>query len=152
MQQAKELSAVCADLLFKYGDFPGADEIMERIQKEIKATKPYLFDEGESPALAEMQAQIQKLTALNTELVQKMAISELKHKGYSEKRDIDAFRADTERMNVTITALTKILLTPAQQTQLEHEVQQAGRQHAFNMIEQINQADLAPKPEAESVQ
>ena len=152
LQQAKELSSVCADLLFKYGDFPGADEIMERIQKEIKATKPYLFGEGPSPAVQEMNAQIQKLTGLNSELVQKLAIQELKHKGYAEKRDIDAYNADTKRMEATITALTKILMTPAQQLQLQHEVEQAGRQHAFNLIEQINEADLTPKPETDSVQ
>jgi hypothetical protein len=28
----------CADLLFRYGDFPGSDKIADRLQKEIKAT------------------------------------------------------------------------------------------------------------------
>jgi portal protein len=147
LTQAKELTAVCGDLLFKYGDFQGADEIMERIQKEIKATKPYLFGEGPPPDIAALNEQIQKLTGLNTELVQKLAINEIKHKGYTEKRDVDAFNADTNRMKATIEALTKILLTPAQKEQLEHEIAQDGRQHVYTLIEQANQASLEPEPE-----
>lgn len=148
LQQAKELTAVCGDLLFKYGDFPGADEIMERIQKEIKATKPYLFDEGADPSVQALNQQIQKLTGLNTELVQKLSIMEIKHKGYEEKRDIDAANADTNRLKVVVEALTKMVLTPAQRAQLDHEVLQASHQHVYNLVEQANQAALTPEPES----
>lgn len=149
LQQAKELTAVCGDLLFKYGDFPGADEIMERIQKEIKATKPYLFGDEPDPSTQAMTQQIQKLTALNTELVQKMSIMEIKHKGYEEKRDIDAQNADTNRLKVTVEALTKILLTPAQREQMEHEIVKGSHQHVYNLVEQANQAALEPDQQTE---
>lgn len=152
LTQAKELTSVCADLLFKNGDFPGAEELAERIQKEIKATKPYLFGEGADPSTQALTAQVQKLTALNTELMQKLAIDQLKHKGYAEKRDVDSFNADTNRMKVTIEALTKIMLSPADQERLKHDVEQGLRQHVYNMVEQTNAADLQPKPETEEVQ
>jgi hypothetical protein len=147
LTQSKELMAVFGDLYFKNSDWPGAEEIFERMQKEIKATKPYLFGDGPDPSMMALTQQVQKLTALNTELVQKMTISEIKHKGYEEKRDIDASRADTERMKATIEAMTKIMLTPAQREQLDHEIVKMGHQHVYNLIEQTNQAALEPEPE-----
>lgn len=152
LTQAKELTGVCGDLLFKYSDFEGAEDVFERLQKEIKATKPYLFDEGADPSTMALNQQIAKLTALNTELMQKLAIQELKHKGYTEKRDIDAQNADTNRLKVTVEALSKILLTPAQREQMEHEIVKASHQHVYNLIESANEADLQPKPETESVE
>lgn len=152
LQQSKELSSVCADLLFFYGDFPGADEVRARIEKEIKATKPYLFDLGETPSVQAMNQKIAELGGLNAELMQKLAAEQLKHKGYQEKRDIDAFNAETNRMKATIEALSKILLTPAQREMLDHEVAQSGRGHVFNLIEAANAAELAPKPETEGVE
>src|ERR1700732_3151220 len=151
LTQAKELTAVCADLLFKNGDFPGAEELAERIQKEIKATKPYLFGDGPDPSTAALTAQVQKLTALNTELMQKLAVDQIKHKGYAEKRDVDAFNADTNRTKVTLEALIKIMMTPAQKALLEQEIAQGSRQTIYNLVEQTIQADLQPEPETESV-
>lgn len=152
LTQAKELGAVCADLLFKYGDFPGAEEIQERIQKEIKATKPYLFGEGPDPSVAAMNQKISDLSALNTELVQKMTIMEIKHTGYQEKRDIQAYDSDTKRLDVIVKAMADMLLTPAQQQRLQHEVEQGGRQHVFNLIEQANEAALNPAAQSESAE
>jgi hypothetical protein len=150
LSQAKELTAVCGDLLFQYGDFPGADDIRERIQKEIKATKPYLFGDGPPPDVMALNQQVQKLTALNTELMQKLAVNELRHKGYTEKRDIDAQNADTNRLKITVEALTKIMLTPAQREQLTHEVEQGARQHVYNLVERANQAEVTPSAESEN--
>ena len=152
LTQAKELTGVCGDLLFKYSDFEGADDVFERLQKEIKATKPYLFDESADPSIMALNQQIAKLTGLNTELMQKLAIQELKHKGYTEKRDVDAFNADTNRLKVTIEAMTKIMMTPAQREQLDHEITKGAHQHVYNLIEQANQSDLESQQEPESVE
>jgi hypothetical protein len=151
MTQAEQLMGVVGDLYFKNSDWPAAEEVAERLQREIKATKPYLFGDAPDPSTQALTQQVQKLTALNGELVQKLAINELKHKGYTEKRDVDAFNADTNRLKITIEALTKILLTPAQREQLDHEITKGTHQHVYNLIEQANQADLEPEPETESV-
>lgn len=97
LQQNAELAGIIGDLLFKNGDFPGADEIMERMKKEIAATKPYLFNDDD-PALMGLQQKLQQLTALNGELVQKVAEMQLKLKGREEKRDIDLYNAETQRV------------------------------------------------------
>ena len=142
IQQNKELSAVCADLLFKYGDFPGADELMERLQKEIKANKPYLFDDNIEPRIIQLQEQNKRLVAINAELINKVAESSVKIRGRDEKRDIDAYNAETNRMKAQIEALTKMLLTPQQQAQMQHEIEAMGQQHVYDMIKQANMANV----------
>jgi Phage P22-like portal protein len=152
MTQATELMGVVGDLYFENSDWPAAQDVAERLRKEIKATKPYLFGDAPDPSLQALTVQNQKLTALNTELIEKMAIQELKHKGYQEKRDVDAYNADTNRMKAAIELMSKILLTPADQARLQHELTAGAHQHIYNLIEQANQADLQPEPQTESMQ
>jgi hypothetical protein len=142
LAQNKELAACCADLLFKYGDFPGADELQERLKKEIKATKPYLFDQRIDPQVQALQQQGQRLVALNSELMTKLADANLRQRGREEKRDIEAYNADTNRMRAQIEYLTKVMLTPAQQAQMQHDVEQQSSQHVFNLIEAANQGNI----------
>jgi hypothetical protein len=147
LEKNMELTAVIGDLAFKNGDFAGAQEISERMQKEIKATKPYLFDDNAEPQLKAMQQQIQKLTVLNGDLVTKLADEKLKVRGRDEKRDIDAFKADTERMKVQIEALLEKVLSPAEQAKMQHEIMMRNHDHVYTMIEQTNQAELASEKE-----
>lgn len=149
LEKNMALVAVIGDLLFKNGDFAGSDEIAGRLQKEIKATKPYLFDDKAEPQLMAMQQQNQRLTALNTELMNKLADEKLKSKGYSEKRDIQAFDSETKRMQATIDALAKMVLTPAQQAQMQHELGLQTHDHIFGMIRESNQENI-DKEDAEA--
>jgi len=143
MQQNTEMVAVAGDLLFKYGDFPGAEAIMDRLQKEIKANKPYLFDDNLEPQMVALQEQSKRLIALNSELMSKLAEANLKIRGRDEKRDIEAYNAETSRIKATVEALSKILLTPQQRAQMEHEITAATHQHVFSVIEEANKANIA---------
>ncbi len=143
LQQNMQLTGVIGDLLFKYGDFPGADKIMERLQKEIKATKPYLFDETAEPQMQALQQQMQRLTALNAELIQKLAVKDLALKGKDERRDIEASNAETKRLQVMVEALAKIALTPADRERMEHEIALRSHDATLNMIVQANQAEIS---------
>jgi hypothetical protein len=139
LQSSKELVAVVGDLLFKFGDFEGADELMERLQKEIKANKPYLFDEGPDPAMQAAQQQIAQLTAEATDLMTKLAEEKLRVRGRDERRDIEAFKAETQRIGEWIKLLASIVTTPAQRAQFEHELSLATHDHVFSMIQQANE-------------
>lgn len=98
-QANKELAASAADVLFKYGDFPGAEELMQRLQKEIKANKPYLFDDdAPEPAMLALKQVNEKLTKLNTELMEKLAANQLKLKGKEEQKAVNAYDAETKRI------------------------------------------------------
>src|SRR5579864_1603229 len=134
----KELAAIGMDLLLKAGDFPGADELSERYLKEIKAQKPYLFDQNLDPAMTALQQQNQRLVALNAEMMTKLADMNLKLRGRDERRDIEAHKADTDRMKVQLEFLLKTMLTPVQKAQMEHELEQGLHQHVFDMIQQAN--------------
>jgi Phage P22-like portal protein len=140
----KELGGVVGDLLFKYMDVPGAEEVRERLEREIKATKPYLFGDAPDPQITVLQQQIAQLTKLNGELVGKLADAKLTSRGKDELRDIESFKAETGRMEATIRALKDLLLTPQQRAQMDHELEVMGHQHIFNSIEQVNDAALQP--------
>jgi hypothetical protein len=121
---------------------------MERLQKEIKAMKPYLFDNGKDPQTAEAQQQLQRLTALNTELMQKLAMKDIALKGKDEKRDIEASNAETNRLKVMIEALARLTLTPQQKAQMEHEIGMQSHDHIAGMISDTNQNELDMQKDA----
>lgn len=142
LQNNKELAAVCADLLFKYGDFPGADKLMERLQKEIKATKPYLFDDAPEPALLQAQEQLKRLTALNSELMVKLADMKLAIRGRDEKRDVDVYNAETKRLKDQLDYLTKALLSPKDRAMMEHEIESKFHDASLKTITDANAGDI----------
>ena len=143
LQQNMALAGVIGDLIFQYGDFPGADKIRERLEKEIKATKPYLFDDGKEPGLMAAQQQLQRLTALNGELMQKLALKEIRLKGKEELRDIEASNAETKRLQVLVEAMAKIVLTPADRERMEHELVSNAHQASLDMIVQANAPEVS---------
>jgi hypothetical protein len=145
MRSNNEIAGACSDLLFRYGDFPGSDKIAERLQKEIKATKPYLFDEDAAPQLVQLKALNAKLTAINTELLTKLADKDLKIRGRDERHNIEAFDSDTKRMEAQIRLLINLALSPQQKAQMEHELEVQGRQHIYDSVQQMNDAALNPK-------
>lgn len=158
--QNQELTAIMGDLALKNGDFAGAQEMADRVKKWIKHTSPWLFEDGQDPTLAAMQAQIVEGQKLNGELITKLADLNLKLRGRDEKRDIDAFKAETDRigvqneiMKVQIEAIMEAVLTPAQrakmqhdlmsrQTELQHELLSQKNEHVFQMIKQANELNV----------
>lgn len=143
LQQNSELAASCADLLFKYGDFPGSEDLMERLQKEIKANKPYLFDDkAPTPQVAHLTQQNQRLQGIAIELQQKLAMKELALKGKDEMRDIDASKAESDRLRAITEAVSKLSLTPQQRAQLDHEILMASHNASLDMITNANSSEL----------
>ena len=68
-------------------------------------------------------------------------------KGKDEMRDIDAFKADTDRMKVEIEAIVEHVISEREKARLEHDLTMRSHDHVYTMIEQTNQADLASKKE-----
>lgn len=147
LEKNMELTAVIGDLAFKNGDFAGAQEIAERLQREIKATKPYLFDENADPQMTAMQQQMQKLTVLNADLMTKLADEKLKVRGRDERNDIKAFDAETNRMKVEIEAIVERVLHEREQSKMQHELTMQANQHVFDTIQQANQANIDAEAE-----
>ena len=97
------------------------------------------------PQTAALQQQVQRLTALATELQTKLAMKELALKGKDEKRDIEAANAETNRTKVMVEAMARLMLTPQQRAQLEHEIVLASHSAHLEMITAANAAELAPQ-------
>jgi Phage P22-like portal protein len=150
LEKNQELVAVMGDLLIKYGDFPGAEDMAERLKKEIKATKPYLFDENVDPQVTALQQQNQRLTALNSELMTKLADEKLKVRGRDERNDIKAYAEETARMKVQIEAIMEKVLSPSEIAKMQHDITLRAHDHVYTMIQQANQGDIdaqnAPEP------
>lgn len=142
LQQNMQLAATIGDLIFRFGDFPGADKIADRLEKEIKQQKPWLFSEDPNPQLAAAQEQMQRLAALNAELLQKLALKEIALKGKDERRDVEASNAETKRLAVMVDFLAKTMLTPAMRAQMEHDIMSRSHDAAMSMVESANAAGL----------
>jgi hypothetical protein len=142
LEKNMALVAVIGDLLMKNGDFPEAEEMAERLKKEIKATKPYLFDDNQEPQVLAMQQQNQRLTALNSELMTKLADEKLKVRGRDERNDIKSFDAETARMKVIIEAIVERVVDEREKMKMGHELTVQANQHIFDTIQQANQGDI----------
>lgn len=141
--KAPDLMNEIGDLMFQSADFPLADKISERFMRKIKQTMPWLLDDNATnPAVAGLQKELQDKTGMVAELMQKIAEMKLTLKGKDEKRDIDGFRADTERMKVQIEALLERVLSPAEQAKMQHDITMRAHDHVYAMVEQTNAATL----------
>lgn len=96
---APDLINEIGDLMFRSADFPLADKIAERLMRKIKAEKPFLFDdEAPTPQMQALQQEVQALSKEVEQLLQTLAENRLKLVGKEQKRDIEAFRAESQRV------------------------------------------------------
>ena len=101
LQGNPQLWAVAGDLFVKNMDWPGAQEMAERLRKTID---PKILEDQDDPALQAanqqmeaMQQQIQQLTTMLQQVGQSMEAQELRIKEYD---------AETKRLNVMSTSMT----------------------------------------------
>jgi hypothetical protein len=97
LTQAPQLLDKIGDLLFKVADFPLADEIADRLKPGLPAPA--------QKAIAGLQEQLTKKNALLGETMQALSEKELALKGKDQMRDIDAYKAETDRMKALATML-----------------------------------------------
>jgi lipopolysaccharide biosynthesis regulator YciM len=96
LAQNKELVQIAGDLLFKYADFPGADEIAERLKR---AVPPNILGVGPSQQEQQMQAQNTQLQNAVAQLHQQLQIAESKVKQGADDSQIKIYDAETRRMS-----------------------------------------------------
>lgn len=97
MTQAPETTALIGDILFKNADFPGAEEAAQRLERMVPAQA-----KGQGPSQAEQQLsqELQKVQGVNTTLMSELAKMKLQLTGKQEMRDIDSYKAESERLGV----------------------------------------------------
>jgi hypothetical protein len=131
--------SVIGDLYFRSADFEMADEAADRIKRMIPA---HILGEGPTDAEQKLTGQVQQLTAMNTELTQKIAEEKLRTRTREEKRDIDGYNAITKR----IETLAKMIATPKDADMLWHDM--LREEHAAS-LQNIYQGSDDQPPTAE---
>lgn len=103
--QNQELVTQIGDIMFKYADFPGADEIGERLRRLVPSN---VLGEGPSPDLQAAIAANEELKKLITELTEKLAKQELQLTDKSKHGEIEKFRAESDRLKQVDNALDHV--------------------------------------------
>lgn len=105
-----ELINDIGDLMFQSADFHLADKIAERIKRKIKGTQPWLLDDDQAtPAMQKIQQELEQATQTISELLEKLADSQGKLKSKDQKRDIEAYRAESDRFAKEANTITDLL-------------------------------------------
>ena len=143
LQGNPELWAVAGDLFVKHMDWPGAEEMSDRIKKTIK---PELLADEDDPALAAAQKQIQQmggeldqLHKMLQNVNQSLEAKTLQNEHF--KADISAFEAETKRL----TAIAGASVTPQTAT-VNPEMDEVLKQYVREIL-----AKPAPDTEEDAV-
>lgn len=115
-QSAPQLWQLCGDLIVRHMDWPGAEEIAERL---AKAVPPQVAGDAPPPEMQQIMADFQQL---------QQAYAELQQSYEAKKIEIDAYNAETNRLKVTMPVATQITPQAVQQIVLQTLQQIAGSQ------------------------
>lgn len=96
---APDLIGKIGDLMFRAADFPMANDIAERLRRDIEANAPYLIKDGApSPALVQAQQALQQAQGQVADLIQKLAEKNLELKDKGEEHRIWDYEAQSKRL------------------------------------------------------
>lgn len=139
--QNMELMTVVGDILFKNADFPGADELAERLRRMVPKN---ILGEGPDPEVAQMQEEMQNLQSLMAQLIEDLSKKDLEIDKLKSERNIDAYKAETQRGVDSFKAITdrmKVLGVPPE----------GVIEIAKQLLMQALETDLPPEGEIEAI-
>jgi len=136
------LTSVVGDLMFKNADFPGADEIADRLRRLVP---PQALGEGPNPALQQLQGMVQNMQKANTALMEELATAKMQLKHKDTVEEIDEYRAITDRIKALLPTMVNpkdiaqnIVDTMRLEKQNAHEMSKLQTQAAFTATQQQN--------------
>lgn len=101
LTQNPMLTSVLGDILFRAGDFPHAGEAAQRLKRLVP---PHALGQGPSPQEQMMQQQLQQMQGLLAKSMEDLAKEKIRYKGKEQQKDIDAYSAFTQRLQVLFKA------------------------------------------------
>lgn len=102
--QNPNMGMVVGDMLVRAMNFDGAAEAADRLKRMIP---PQALGKGPSPKEQELAQQLQQTGSLLEATMEDLAKAQLALKGKESKRDIDAYKAETERLKAFFDAMAK---------------------------------------------
>lgn len=97
MAENPQLSMLCGDLVFSNLDFPGAQDVAQRMRRVLAATNPAAVD-NQDPQIQELQKQLAVQHQMMDQMHQEMMQAKSKAESISYQKEIDYFKAETERL------------------------------------------------------
>lgn len=94
LTQAPALTGVIGDILMAAMDFPQAQEAAQRLRRMVP---PQALGQGPTQQEAQLQQQVHQLQLALSEALKKLGKEQLKLTGKAEMRDIDVYKAETDR-------------------------------------------------------
>lgn len=94
LTQAPALTGIIGDLLLKAMDFEEAQEAAQRLKRMVP---PLALGKGPSQSEQQLQQQVQSLSMALSKALQAHAKDRLKLTGKDQMRDIDVYKAETDR-------------------------------------------------------
>lgn len=128
------------DIWAKNSDIAGAEEIGERIHNMLP---PQALGNGPDPQSQELQAQLQKSNQMNAKLLNMIAEMKIEKKDYSAQKDIDVYKAETDRMEVEGDILDKRYVSPRLKVELMHELAKQEHQGNLDIVHKSMDAAVA---------
>jgi len=147
LTQAPALTGVIGDLLLSAMDFKEAQEAAQRLKRMVP---PQALGQGPSPNEQTLMSHNLALTNALRDALQRMGQDRIRLQNRSQKQDIDAYEAQTDRLKALADA---IMLDPAMvQKVIEQLVEEATNTHLLPIIEANKQMiqkapGATPEPE-----
>jgi hypothetical protein len=134
LTQAPQLTSIIGDILLRNSDFDQADEAAARLRRMVP---PHALGEGPSVSEQQMAMQIQELQKLLQGVMEELSAEKIKVKGKDMLRQVDSFKALTDRLKMLFDSLNK-----TKQTEINaHAV--PGGEGAKNAVSQgVSTAEL----------
>lgn len=144
LTQAPNLTGIIGDLLLSAMDFKEAREAAQRLKRMVPPAAL-----GEGPTQNEQQLMNQNLALTNAlrESLQRLGREQLKLVGKDQMRDIDAYKAETDRMK----ALQELMATDPEGLRMviDQLVQEATHTHLVPILEANRQTIIDQSEEDE---
>lgn len=100
--QSPDLMKLIGDLAFRNADFPGAEDIADRLKRMVP---PEVLGEGPTPNEQNMQQQIQNLSQMLEQALQAAAEADRKAKATKDDKEAEKYNAVTNRIKVVGAAM-----------------------------------------------
>lgn len=97
--QSPQMMSLVGDLLFKSADFPGAEDIAERLHRMVPAQA---LGEDAPPEIKALQGQVQHLQQITGKLLEELGTTRSDLKNKDEESEVKIYDAITSRMKVLL--------------------------------------------------
>ena len=135
ISQSPESMHIIGDLLFKAADFPMAEQIAERMERMVP---PEAKGEGIPPAVAQLQGELKNMQGLLANMAQELGEERLRLKAKDQQKDIDVYKAITDRMDI----LLKQQTSPKELAVMIHDMMMEEHKAHLTQVTQASAADL----------